>query len=65
MLKELKAKRAQLVTDAEALRGSDGTFKDDAARAAFDAKMATVEALDNCPLESKVMFWDTSIDPEV
>jgi len=46
MLKELKAKRAQLVTDAEALRGSDGTFKDDAARAAFDAKMATVEALD-------------------
>jgi hypothetical protein len=50
MLQKLKDKRAELLREAEALREADGAggfkYRDDAARAAFDAKMATVEALD-------------------
>lgn len=43
---DLTAKRAQLLQEADALRNQDGTFKDDAARTAFDAKMTEVEAID-------------------
>jgi len=39
-------KRAQLLREAEALRSADGSFKDDATRQAFDAKMAEIEAID-------------------
>ena len=39
-------KRAQLVQKAAALRAADGTFKDDPTRAAFDAIMVEVDALD-------------------
>lgn len=46
MLKKLKAKRAKLLKEAEAFRGKDGTFADDAARSGFDEKMAAVEAID-------------------
>jgi hypothetical protein len=45
-VKQMRKKKAQLVREAEALRSQDGTFVDDAARAAFDAKMAEVESLD-------------------
>jgi len=45
-MKKLKTKRAKLLREAEALRGTDGKFKDDETRAAFDAKMAEVEAID-------------------
>jgi hypothetical protein len=46
MLKKLKTKRAKLLREAEGLRNADGTYKDDETRAAFDAKMAEVEAVD-------------------
>lgn len=39
-------RRAQLLREAEQFRNTDGVFADDRARAAFDAKMAEVEALD-------------------
>jgi len=42
----LLTQRTQLLQAAEALKGANGTFADDAARAAFDAKMAEVEAVD-------------------
>ncbi len=42
----LQSKRAQLLREAEALKSPNGTFKDDATRAAFDAKMSEVEAVD-------------------
>lgn len=45
MLEQLKAKRAAAFAEATRLKG-DGTFADDQARAAFDAKTAEVEALD-------------------
>lgn len=45
-MKKLKTKRAKLLREAEAFRSKDGTFKDDEARTAFDAKMAEVEAID-------------------
>lgn len=45
-LVELKAKRTTLVAEADAFRGADGQFKDDAARASFDAKMTEVDGVD-------------------
>jgi phage major head subunit gpT-like protein len=45
-LKQLRQKRAKLVREAEQLKPQDGTFADDAARAAFDAKMTEVESVD-------------------
>jgi hypothetical protein len=45
-LPELRTKRESLVREATALKQADGTFADDQARAAFDAKMAEVEAVD-------------------
>jgi hypothetical protein len=45
-VKQMRKKKAQLVREAEALRSQDGTFVDDAARAAFDAKTTEIEALD-------------------
>ena len=42
----LLTKRAELMQEAAAFKGADGSFKDDAARSAFDAKMAEVDALD-------------------
>ena len=41
-----KAERDQLLREAEALRGADGTFKDDDTRQAFDARMEAIEAFD-------------------
>lgn len=38
--------RRGLLAEAEALKSADGTFADDAKRAAFDAKMTEVEAID-------------------
>lgn len=46
MLKKLREKRAKLLKEAEALKGRDGAFASDEVRASFDAKMATIEALD-------------------
>ena len=46
MKKKLQTKRAKLLREAEALRGQDGTFATDAARTAFDAKMAEIEEVD-------------------
>lgn len=50
---QLRAERTQMVREAEALSGADGTFETDAARAAgdkarsdFDAKMARVREID-------------------
>jgi len=40
------AERETLLREAEALRSADGTFKDDEARAAFDARMEAIEAYD-------------------
>lgn len=51
----LLTQRTQLLQAAEALKGANGTFADDAARAAFDAKMAEVEAVD-----AKVRALDSS-----
>jgi hypothetical protein len=45
-LKALKDKRANLLREAEGLKRADGTFADDSARQAFDAKMTEIEALD-------------------
>lgn len=42
----LKADRARIFGEAEKLREADGSFKDDATRAAFDAKVADVERID-------------------
>lgn len=44
-LKQLREKHAQLLREAEAFKGADGTFADDQARSSFDAKMAAAEAL--------------------
>lgn len=44
-LATLQSDRTRLLREAEAFK-KDGTFTDDAARAAFDAKMAEVDALD-------------------
>jgi hypothetical protein len=46
MLKKLRAKRARLLREAEGLKGRDGSFATDEARAAFDAKMTEIEAID-------------------
>jgi hypothetical protein len=46
MKKKLQKQRAQLVREAEALKGQNGEFANDQARADFDAKMAEVEAID-------------------
>jgi hypothetical protein len=46
MLKKLRQKRAKLFKEAEALKGRDGSFANDEARSAFDAKMTEVEFLD-------------------
>jgi hypothetical protein len=43
---ELLAQRADTLALAEAMKGADGAFKDDATRAAFDAKMAEIDAID-------------------
>jgi hypothetical protein len=43
---QLLDKRAQLLREAEGMKGPDGTFKDDAARAAFDAKLAEIDRID-------------------
>lgn len=45
-LEELQTKRAQLLSEAEALRGADGAFADDKTRETFDAKMAEIETID-------------------
>jgi hypothetical protein len=45
-VKQLKEKRALILSEAEAFKGADGSFKDDATRTAFDAKMAEIETLD-------------------
>jgi hypothetical protein len=44
-MNKLQKQRARLIREAEALRTGDG-FADDAARLAFDAKMAEVDAID-------------------
>ncbi len=46
MLKKLRQKRAKLLREAEALKGKDGAFANDQARADFDAKMTEIEFLD-------------------
>lgn len=46
MTKKNRDRRAQLVREADALRGTDGTFENDEARDRFDALMAEVEAID-------------------
>jgi len=46
MLKQLRKKRAKILREAEALKGRDGAFANDDARAAFDGKMAEIEAID-------------------
>jgi len=43
---QLVTARTTLLREAEALKGADGTFADDAIRAAFDAKMAEIERID-------------------
>ncbi len=43
---ELLAARSATLALAEAMKAADGTFKDDATRAAFDAKMGEIDALD-------------------
>jgi hypothetical protein len=45
-LKKLRAKRAKLMKEAEALKGRDGSFASDEARAAFDGKMAEIDTID-------------------
>ncbi len=42
----LQSQRAQLMTEAAALKGADGKFANDEARAAFDAKTTQVETID-------------------
>ena len=42
----LLTKRAQLLAEAEGLKGPDGAFRDDATRTAFDAKLAEIEQID-------------------
>lgn len=46
MLKKLRDKRAKLLREAEAFKGTDGAFADDQARASFDAKMTEIDAVD-------------------
>jgi hypothetical protein len=42
----LLTKRADILQQAAGLKGADGAFADDAARAAFDAKMAEIDRID-------------------
>jgi hypothetical protein len=46
-----KVDRDQLLREAEALRSADGTFKDDDAREAFDARMEAIETFDSQPAQ--------------
>lgn len=43
---QLLTTRARLLQEAEGLKGPDGSFKDDAARTAFDAKMTEIDMID-------------------
>lgn len=45
-LAQLREKRAQILREAEALKGADGSFSSDQSRASFDAKMAEIDAID-------------------
>jgi len=45
-LKQLREKRATILREAEAQKGTDGKFATDAARATFDTKMTEVDACD-------------------
>lgn len=45
-MKQLQAKRAQLMREIEALQEKDGTFKDETTRAVAEMKTAEVEAID-------------------
>jgi hypothetical protein len=45
-LKQLRDKRARLLRAAEALKGRDGVFSSDEARADFDAQMTEIDAID-------------------
>lgn len=57
---ELLAARATTLALAEAMKATDGTFKDDATRAAFDAKMAEVDAID---AQIRALPADAPADP--
>lgn len=52
----LQAQRAQLMIDAAALKGADGKFANDDARAAFDAKTTQVETID-------AQIWELQAQP--
>lgn len=45
-IKRLEKKRTRLLTEAAAFKQADGSFKDEQARAAFDAKTTEIEQLD-------------------
>jgi len=45
-LAQLREKRTAVLAEADALKSADGTFKDDATRAAYAAKLTEVEQLD-------------------
>lgn len=61
---EQQAQRAALIREAEALRGADGRFADDAARQLFDQKMAAVEAIDAADRGQSVYVADRNpLDP--
>ncbi len=64
MKKQLRDKRARLLREANALKQADGTFKDDATRQAFDAKMAEIEAIDAETSErSETLVERNPLDP--
>ena len=46
MFKKLRDKRAKLLREVEKLRNADGTFADDATRAACEVKLTEIEAID-------------------
>jgi len=63
--KQLRDKRAKLLREASALKGADGNFANDEARASFDTKMADVEDIDrNLRGLSETIVQDDPLEPD-
>jgi hypothetical protein len=62
-MNKLQKQRARLVREAAALKTGDG-FADDAARQAFDAKMAEIDSIDASLRGSSETIVETPLDPD-
>jgi hypothetical protein len=63
-VRELEAKRARLMREANGLKRADGSFADDATRASFDEKMTQIEGIDRTlSPQSETLVERNALDP--